>query len=369
VTIQLVTGATGFVGGALVLELLDRTRDEIVALTREKSRGDAHHRLVASLHSAARAYGRDPSDLPFHRVRGLAGDVTLPCCGVEGDVRADVLWHAAASLRYEDRYADEIRATNVAGTRHVIELARSAGVRVLNQISTAYVSGKRQGHILEERQDDSGAQNHYERTKVEAEALTQAAEGLSVRILRPSVVVGHSRTLAATTFSGLYGFTRQMMQYRGVLERMQAGLYRTRRMRIAVSADAPIDLIPVDRVAAQAAVIGLRDDASGIYHLAQGEGSPTVGESIRTIAGVLGFAEPEFIAAGEPLDWLDEQFDKRLEFYGSYVRGHRVFDRTRAAQTLGDAPQLHRPLPRIDALADWYIRRLEDERRQMPVAR
>ncbi len=365
---QLVTGATGFVGGALVLELLDRTEDDILGLTRAKD-GDADARLLASLRLAAKAYGRDPDDLPLNRVRGIPGDVTLPGCGVEGDLRANVMWHAAASLRYEDRYASEIHSTNVDGTRHAIELARRAGVTVLNQISTAYVSGSRQGRLREEPCDDSGAQNHYERSKVAGEALVYGADDLHIRIFRPSVVVGHSRTLSATTFSGLYGFTRQLLQYRGVLERMQAGLYARRRMRMRVSADARSDLITVDAVAAQAVAIGLRNDTSGIYHLVHGEGGTLVGESICIVARELGFAEPEFVDPDEPLDWLDEQFDKRLDFYGSYVRGYRIFDQSRAMSALEGRRELTRPLPSIGDLAAWYIRRLEEERREMPVIR
>jgi nucleoside-diphosphate-sugar epimerase len=368
VAIHLVTGATGFVGGALVLELLDRTNDEILGLTRARN-GDAHARLMTSLRTAAAAYGRTPDDLPLHRVRAIAGDVTLPECGVEGALRAHVLWHAAASLRYEDRYAEEIRTTNVDGTREALALARRAGVEVVNQISTAYVSGSREGRIREEHYDDSGAQNHYERSKVAAEELVQDVQGMLARILRPSIVVGHSRTLAATTFTGLYGFTRQFLQYRGVLERIQAGMYSTRRIRMRISADAPIDLITVDAVAAQAAVIGLSDASSGVFHLTQGDGCYSIGDSIRAVAKELGFAEPEFATPDEPLDWLDEQFDKRLDFYGSYVRGKRIFDRSRAESVLGNRPELRRPLPPVGALAAWYIRRLEEERRQMPVIR
>jgi nucleoside-diphosphate-sugar epimerase len=368
-TTHLVTGATGFVGGALVLELLDRTSDRIIALARPgPSPGeDAHSRLIASLRHAATAYGRDPDDLDLGRVRGVAGDVTAPACGVDG-IRADVVWHSAASLRYEDRYADEILATNVDGTRNVVEMARRAGATVLNQISTAYVAGRRDGHLAEIPQDDAPSQNHYERSKVAAEALARAADGLQVRVLRPSIVVGHSRTRAATTFSGLYGFTRQMIQYRGVLERMQAGMYKTRRVRMRVSEHAPINLVPVDAVAAQAAHIGLQGDARGVYHLTQ-EDVPLVGASIRAIAALVGFAEPEFVGPEDELDWLDEQFDKRLDFYGAYVRGHRVFDRTRARDALAGAERAERALPSVEDLAGWYIDRLEAERRAVPVAR
>jgi nucleoside-diphosphate-sugar epimerase len=366
---HLVTGGTGLVGGALILELLDRTDDEIIALVRPGKAGSAEARLDAALREAARAYGRDPALLPLHRVRAVAGDVTLPGCGVEEALDADTMWHVAASLRYEDRYIEEIRRINVDGTRHVIALARDAGVRFFNHVSTAYVSGGREGRLLEVTRDASYVQNHYERSKIEAEALVSACADFQVRILRPSIVVGHSRTLAVTTFSGLYSFTRKMMQYRGVLERVQKGLSRSHRMHIRADADAPIDLIPVDEVAAQAVAIGTDPAAHGIFHLTQAS-PPTVGDAITAIATEVGFAPPVFVPADTPLDWLDEQFDKGLDFYRAYIRTWRVYDRTSSDAALGARrAETGRVLPPVRAMVAWYAEALEKERRALPVAR
>ncbi|WP_437900207.1 SDR family oxidoreductase [Sorangium sp. So ce124] len=49
---HLVTGATGFIGGALVLELLRRTDDDIVAMVRPGDTG-AVERFRQSIHHAA----------------------------------------------------------------------------------------------------------------------------------------------------------------------------------------------------------------------------------------------------------------------------------------------------------------------------
>ena len=55
---HLVTGATGFVGGALVLELLARTDSQVACLVREDPASSPHERLETSLTHAARIYGR-----------------------------------------------------------------------------------------------------------------------------------------------------------------------------------------------------------------------------------------------------------------------------------------------------------------------
>ena len=367
-TTHLVTGGTGFVGGALILELMDRTDDEIVGLARPGD-SNAHDRLMASLRHAVQAYGRDPATMPWERVRGIAGDVTLSGCGVDAaDLRAEMLWHSAASLRYEDRYESEIRATNVDGMANVLTLARRTGVSVINSISTAYVAGRQEGVLGEVPQDHSAAQNHYERSKIEAEAMARSAREFTVRVFRPSIVVGHSSTLAATTFSGLYGFARQMLAYRGILERMQAGLSRNRRMRIRAGDDTPLDLIPVDAVAAQTVHIGLDPKSHGIYHLTQPE-PPTVGEAIRTIALQAGFPEPEFVENTTPLEWLDQQFDKRLDFYSGYIRTRRIFDRSRTDAALGNRLDLCRKLPTIEGLVGWYMDLMQAQRRCLPATR
>ncbi len=326
---------------------------------------------MEALQGAARAYGMNAEAVPVGRVRALAGDITLPGCGAEEAGRADMLWHSAASLRYENRYEEEIRRTNITGTANVLALARRMGVEVANVFSTAYVWGRTEGLLPEEPIRGVTSNNHYERSKVDSEALLAGAEGLDVRVFRPSIVVGHSRTLSATAFTGLYGFVRQMYQFRRILERMRPGLYRTRPMQIRMTPDGEIDMIPVDAVAAQAVYIGLSSGASGIYHLT-GTDKEYIGAAVSGILSLLGFAAPEYIdkdADSASLEWLDGQLDKQLDFYGSYILGRRVFERRRADQAIGARRDLVRPLPPIREMAAWYLERLEQERQNAPVTR
>ena len=67
------------------------------------------------------------------RCRVVAGDLLEEGCGVTETIAgATHFWHCAASLRYENRFVDEIRATNVEGTRHALDLARSLGGPLFN---------------------------------------------------------------------------------------------------------------------------------------------------------------------------------------------------------------------------------------------
>ncbi len=367
---HLITGATGFVGAALVLELLERTPHDIVALVRPNQIG-ASERFRQALCKAAEVY--DSLDLlaELGRCRVVAGDLFADGCGVDGLIDGGVtqVWHAAASLRFENRYRDEIRATNVEGTRRVLALAERLGAESFNYVSTAYVAGRATGSIPESRVrvDAIETNNHYERSKIDAEALVGASP-MRTRIFRPSIVVGHSRTLAATAFSGFYGFIRQVAQFRGMVNRTQQGLLERSPVRIQIDLHADANLIPVDAVVHEAVAIAELDTSAGIFHLTH-PSPPKVSTSMQTIFELLELHEPIFVSEREGFTWLDEQFDKRMDFYGSYIIGDKRFERARtdAAQT-GSEPFAYSSVP-VEALCRWYLDTLEASRRNLPVAR
>jgi nucleoside-diphosphate-sugar epimerase len=307
--------------------------------------------------------------IPWERISAVEGDVTKPGCGVEGKVPPmDTVWHSAASLRFENRYEAEILETNVSGTRHVFELARAHGARRVNAISTAYVVGSYRGHALEVAAHAPNNSNHYERSKVLSERLAAEFPELQVVTFRPSIVVGHSRTHAATTFSGLYGFTRQLVQFRGIMERMNRGLLAARPLRFRANPDMGVNLIPVDRVAHEVVAIGLAEAARGIYHITN-PSPPTVGHAIRVVANAVGLAEPEFVGPDDPLEWLDNEFDKRLDFYRSYIQGALSFDRARTDAALSHTTAPSMELPPVRELVAWYLPIVEAERAGLKEAR
>jgi thioester reductase-like protein len=369
--IHLVTGATGFVGAALILDLLQNTRDGVVALVRPGSQGAAA-RLHEALRHAAICYDLELEPEMLERCSVVPGDVLQEGCGV-GELQlggVDQVWHSAASLRYENRYQDEIFATNVEGTRRVLQLARRLGAPVFNHVSTAYVAGRRTGPIPEGEAAVSETNNHYERSKIEGERLVCSAEDLRVRIFRPSIVVGHSHTLGATTFTGFYGFVRQLVQFRGMMERTQRGLLERTSLRMRIDPRSRMNFVSIDRVAREAVQIGLRADSEGFYHLVHPQPVP-VDVALRAVFSVVGLREPELVEDPAELQWLDARFDERLDFYGAYIRGYKQFRRERTDHALGGTPSepVVYDLAQLQAMARWYLAVLERERSQLPVAR
>ncbi|WP_371749769.1 SDR family oxidoreductase [Streptomyces sp. NBC_01283] len=333
----LMTGATGFVGGATVLELLERTDAVLSCVVRARGDEMATERLKGALHRAAQVYGR--ADLVGEidaRCRGIAGDLTLPDLGVTASLGpVDQIWHVAASLAFEDSGKDEILNQNVQGTRHAVTLAKRFGVCVFNHVSTAYVSGSRTGRIAPDPvSHDDDCNNWYERSKVAAEHVVTTAGFDCLRIFRPSVVIGHSESAGTTSSSGLYGFISALTQYRAELTESLGDVMATRPLRLRMTADSLTNYIPVDRVAAAAVGVARASDRSGIYHLANAEQLP-VHAMLKAVFDALGLPGPTCVADESDLALVDLKADRLCTFYRHYTNGTREFDLDSVEQLIG----------------------------------
>jgi thioester reductase-like protein/short-subunit dehydrogenase involved in D-alanine esterification of teichoic acids len=190
-----VTGGTGFIGSRVVAALIARSDDaEVWVLVRRESLSRFEH--------LARDWGE--------RVKPLVGDLTAPGLGLTDETLLELgaVDHVVHCGAVYDVTADEDaqRAANVDGTGAVIELALATGA-TLHHVSSIAVAGTYPGEYTE--WDFDVAQDlptPYHRTKFEAEMLVRAAQGLRIRIYRPAVVVGDSRTGEMDKVDGPYYF-------------------------------------------------------------------------------------------------------------------------------------------------------------------
>jgi thioester reductase-like protein len=253
----LLTGATGFVGQELLERLLDRGDRHVHALVRADNDESAAERL------------------PGHnRLSAWAADIERDALGLEPRIadalaeRVSTVIHCAASVSFS-LGLEESRRVNVAGTARMADLAercasRGDGLERFSYVSTAYVAGAHQG-VFDEDSLDVGQdfRNPYERSKFEAEQLLrERAAGLPLQVLRPSIVVGDSRTGWTSSFNVLYPPLRAFA--RGAIPALPA------RRR------SPVDVVPVDYVADSVDRLA-REGPDGTFHLVAGRNATTVG--------------------------------------------------------------------------------------------
>ncbi|WP_089251361.1 SDR family oxidoreductase [Rhodococcoides kyotonense] len=187
----IVTGGTGFLGQNVLPLLLDRDPSaQIHVLVRPHSIGKLEQQVA----------GLDGKD----RVHPIVGDLTEPELGLQDTPEGiDHIVHLGAI--YDMTAGDEQAATNVEGTRAVVELAVRTGAR-LHHVSSIAVAGDHRGTFTEDDFDEGqGFPTPYHRTKFESEAIVRES-ATDWRVYRPSAVVGRSDTGAIDKIDGPYFF-------------------------------------------------------------------------------------------------------------------------------------------------------------------
>jgi nucleoside-diphosphate-sugar epimerase len=184
--------------------------------------------------------------------------------------RVDVVVHAAANTSLTGSI-DHLRAVNVAGTRHLLDLAaRCAALRQFLLISTVCVAGSRIGSIAERFEEEAPPfVNAYEQSKWEAEREAVAAS-LPVRIARLSVCMGGQHTGYVHRFGAMHHSLHWLM--RGLIPMMPG------------TPGGRIDVIANDVAARWIARAALQDvDGLDVCHVAAGAAAPAL-EALLTAA-------------------------------------------------------------------------------------
>jgi thioester reductase-like protein len=369
-----VTGATGLVGGAIVLELLRRDEEgpPVFCLVRGESHAAATERLHASLRAAAALYDAELSEEALReRCVAVVGDITAPECGVEpgGLAEVDELWHCAASLKFAEADRAEIESHNLDGTANVLELAKRLGVRRCNHVSTAYVVGTQTGPIGEEPvRVDRTPNNVYEETKGVAEGMVEAAGFEVCRIARPTIVVAHSRTGRCASDTGIYGFVDQMRRFKKLVSRRLGDYLVHRSIAVVGHPGTRLNLIPVDVVATAMLELSERQAPSGIYHVASLD-PPRLEQALAVLMEVLGMRVPRYVEREEQLNSIDAAFNRGAAFHRAYLLQDKDFDCANAIEICGE--DLFRTGLDTDELirfAHAYLELSDGSRRRRPRA-
>lgn len=184
VTMILITGGTGLVGGHLLLRLAGTT--PVRALYRNRANIDKTRKLFI----------RHGQQAAFESIDWMQGDITDIPALEAAFTGVTQVYHCAANVSFDPADEDELRKTNIEGTANMVNCALAFGVHKFCHVSSIAALGDPliSGSVITEETDWNPELNHsdYQITKYGAEMEVWRAwqEGLNVVIVNPGLIFG-----------------------------------------------------------------------------------------------------------------------------------------------------------------------------------
>jgi nucleoside-diphosphate-sugar epimerase/glutathionylspermidine synthase len=254
----LVTGVTGFIGGAAATRLLQAPEvGRVLLLVRAATPAAA----VARANGSIARFAQVTRTLAWDRCEVVVGDLTKPATLM--DPRLDEVTHVLHLAGHTSlRSVRGVRQTNIAGTLVLANrMRRAPRLERFLYVGTAYICGVQPPPLV--REDDYPRPDachcvEYTRSKAECELrLEHDVPELPLVIARPSVVVGHTQ-LGCGPSASIFWYYRTV----DLLRRVPAPL------------DARKDIVPVDYVAEALLFLLFQQRLRHKrYHISAGQGS------------------------------------------------------------------------------------------------
>ncbi|MBX9695676.1 MAG: thioester reductase domain-containing protein, partial [Cyanobacteria bacterium] len=262
----LVTGATGFLGSRLLLELLAQSNLDFVCLVRARD----HEEGMARLRKAAARHGRSFTAADEERIEIVLGDVSSSFLGLSQQSweslteKVGAIYHNAAQVNMLLDYR-ELEPVNTKSTIEIVRLMRAGRPMSLHYASTLSVfvaTDKNFGRLMEE--DDLSSTGEvfggYAQSKWAGELLLRklAKDCDSVFIYRLGLLTADANCGKAAENDFLEMFVRGINALGYVPDTV---------------GDVAIDITPVDFSARAMSSISLSSDSEGIrtFHIANPE--------------------------------------------------------------------------------------------------
>jgi len=254
--ITLITGATGFIGGACAIEAMNSGRvSNLLFLVRAKTPEEGLARVIESL----RRFEPNQALLEKLSVQQIILGDLAEVEAFADDVRLNRVTHVmncAAVASFGNHPG--IWPVNVVGTvAFARRMVKAPQLERFVHIGTAMACGAGKVSPVQESWQLPEAESHlvpYTASKAEAERQMKMIPGLPLVVARPSIVVGHTR-LGCKPSSSIFWVFR-MAQDLG---------------RFMCSLDETVDVIPVDYCAKALVLLTFKEKlSSDLYHISAG---------------------------------------------------------------------------------------------------
>ncbi|MEM8806032.1 MAG: thioester reductase domain-containing protein [Cyanobacteria bacterium P01_G01_bin.38] len=268
----LLTGATGFLGGFLIHEILQQTQADIYCLVRADDEASARQRIQTNLQQYA-LWQPEQGD----RIIPIVGDLSQPHLALSPEQfqtlakTVDVIYHNGAMVNFMHPYP-VMKAANVSATETILRLASRVKVKPVHFLSTMGVFSPiayDDGQVI--REQDAAERPEglygYTQSKWVAEKLLAIAQarGIPTTIYRPAWIEGHSQTGVCNRSDFLRSLIKGCLQ-----------------LGVAPDWAMPVDFVSVDYI------------SQAIVHLSQQQ---PAGQAFN-------FANPQSIMWNQLVDWI-----------------------------------------------------------------
>ncbi len=157
---MLLLGGTGFVGKVLLAMILDRFPElkHLVVQARRKKNVSGEQRFYSEvltsppLRPVVDRIGGE--SVVRQKVQVVEGDLDQPFCGISAEQlddlkgKVDIVVNLAGVVDFDPPVNESVEP-NVYGTTHLIDLVKVLNAKLVH-VSTAYVAGKKNGHVSED---------------------------------------------------------------------------------------------------------------------------------------------------------------------------------------------------------------------------
>jgi len=318
----LVTGATGFVGGALTRSLIDSGLNvRILARSKDKA--------------------RDLVQRGAHLVHGDLRERDALKRAVEG---IGTVFHIAAIFRQAKFNEAELREVNAVSVRHLMRAAAEAHVHRFVHCSTVGVLGDIKEPPADEK-TEYGPGDAYQRTKLEGEqiALDMFRSGeINGVVIRPAMIYGA-------------GDLRLLKLFKPVA---------TGRFVMVGSGETLAHFVYIDDLVRGFLLAGEREERTGEVYIVAGPGEISLNDLVALIAEEAGRRPPRWKIPVKPLQWAGELCERicrplgvepplhrrRVDFFVK----NRSFDCRKAQDELGYEPQVDMR-EGVRRTLSWYV--------------